>query len=275
MKWVCGLTAFIFSSSLIFAEPPAESKSPRFGERLELSMSDGTRYTALLTLPKKTDLPLPVLIVLGGFDTGEKSLEQLPVDLNAIYATVDYPYKAPNQRSFLADLKEIPEIKKAIHRVDLCVDALIEKLRIDPRVNKNRMIFAGASFGAPFAITAAVRNSEIDGILLIHAFGKVESAITQQLVNKWEWWSYPIAFLLGHITWDYLAYKDPETEVRKLHSHQQVLNLYATEDEQLPIQSIQSLQTALSESPAQVTSQKAEGGHLGPGKKEVFSSVIT
>lgn len=246
----------------------------RIVERIELQLADGTSHTALLSFPENSHGALPALIVLGGFDTGEKSLELLREDLNVVYATTDYPYKAPNERGFLSDLREFPAIRSAVFRMDLAVDALIATLQKNPRIDREKVSIVGASFGAPFAITAAVRNVELDGVVLIHAFGRVDLAITRQLVNKWGAWSCPISWVLGHAAWIYLGYYDPEVESQKLHPRQKVLYIHSEADEQLPPESIERLKAALVSSRAEITTAKSRGGHLGPGKFEMIDELM-
>lgn len=251
-----------------------EAAEARAVERAELLLADGSRHHALLSLPQNLKSRLPVIFVLGGFDTGEKSISLLPDNSDVIYATTDYPYKSPQERSFVKDLKQIPAIRKAVHKADLAVDALIKKLLSDPRVDSKRLIMVGASFGAPFTITAAVRNPELSGVVLIHAFGRLDRAIEQQLVNEWGGWSRPLARILGWSAWNYLSYKEPEKELRNLHAHQKVLYIYSTEDDQLPKISIESFQAGIRESPAKFTTVTNTGGHLGPGKNEMIAELV-
>lgn len=263
--------SILVSLLLLSLTPDAKA---RVNERFETVLSDGTKHSALLSIPESLKKPLPVLIVLGGFDTGEKAISLLPDDDRVIYATTDYPYKKPHERNFVKDLGQIPAIKKSVQRVDLAVDALIKKLLNDQRIDSSKMTMVGASFGAPFTITAAARNSQLSGVVLIHAFGKVHRAIEQQLVNEWGGWSRPLAFVLGWAAWRYLDYSSPEHELLKLHSHQKVLYIYSTEDDQLPQISIDSFREGLAKSQAEVTSVTNTGGHLGPGKDEMIKELV-
>lgn len=262
--------ALVIFISLEALAQPIERKV----ERIDLTLSNGTIHNALISTPATVANQLPLIILMGGFNTGEKALKLLREDINAIFATTDYPYKSPHNRSFVKDLGQIPQIKRAVGNADLAIDALIETLKKDRRVDADKMIFVGASFGAPFTITAGVRNPALDALVLIHAFGRVPSAITRQLTNSWGEWSYPIAWALGKIAWIYLDYEAPESEVLKLHPHQEVLYIYSDADEQLPLDSIETLQSALKNSPATVTLTKNRGGHLGPGKTEMISELM-
>jgi predicted esterase len=256
------------------SKPKTASSHRRAIEHIELSLRDGTQHTAVLSFPERSRAPLPVIVVLAGFETGAEALGLLRPDVNAIYVATDYPYKAPNERGVVKDLRELPAIKKAILRTDLALDALIEKLRRDPRVDARKITVVGASFGAPFAITAAVRNPAITGVILIHAFGRVDLAFAEQLMNEWGRWSYPFAWSLGKLAWGYLGYEAPEDEARKLKPHQHVFYIHADADEQLPCESIVSLQDALAKSQAQVTTARSQGGHLGPGKMQMIDALM-
>jgi dienelactone hydrolase len=246
----------------------------RRSERIELLLADGTRHTARLSLPEQERTRLAAVIVLAGFETGEKSVELLRDDLDVIYATIDYPYKAPEARGLVRDLKEVPAIKKAVHRADLVLDALISKLETDPRVDMKKISIVGASFGAPFALAAAARNAVIGGVILVHAFGRVDLAIERQLANEWGSWSRPVAWLLGKAAWFYLDYREPEVTAENLNAHQRVFFIFSETDEQLPCESIASLLEGLKRSPAQVTAARSSGGHLGPGKIEMIDLLI-
>lgn len=262
--------ALLFFFTALVVSGSAHSRTT---ERVALTLSDGTEHSGVFSVPERTRARLPVIIVLGGFETGEKVVGLMRDELDVIYATTDYPYKAPDRRSFVGDIKELPSIRRAVHRTDLALDALIEKLRHDPRVDLERISVVGASFGAPFAITGAVRNSEIDGVILIHAFGRVDAAITRQLVNEWGSWSQPLAWLLGRWAWWYLDYEAPEAEAARLHAHQRVLFIHSEDDDQLPRESIESLKSALTISRARTTIRTNEGGHLGPGKTEMIGAL--
>lgn len=247
---------------------------PRSIERVLLKLADATTHTAILSFPEKRASRLPAVIVLGGFETGEKSLDFMREDLDIIYATADYPYKAPKQRNLVQSLRQIPAIRRAIRQTDLIVDALIDRLQNDPRVDSDRMTFVGASFGAPFAITAAIRKPEIDGIVLIHAFGRGDLVVARQLANAWGKWSCPFSWLLGKVAWALLNYSAPELDVLALRPHQKVLCIYSEVDEQLPDESIRSLLEGLHQSAAQVTILKTTGGHIAPDKNAMIEQLM-
>lgn len=253
--------------------PASRLSHVRRSERIELLLADGTRHTARLSLPQQERTPLAAVIVLGGFETGEKSVELLRDDLDVIYATIDYPYKAPETRGIVRDLKEIPAIKKAVHRADLALDALISKLETDPRVDAKKLSIVGASFGAPFALAAAARNALIGGVILVHAFGRVDLAMARQLANEWGSWSWPMAWLLGKAAWFYLDYREPEVMAEELNAHQRVFFIFSETDEQLPCESIASLLEGLKRSSARVTIARSTDGHLGPGKIKMIDAM--
>jgi dienelactone hydrolase len=246
----------------------------RISKNLDIELAKSQSVPGLVTYPAEVQSPLPAIVLLGGFDTGVRAVDLLPQDAPAIYASLDYPYKPSEDRSFLGAFKEIFEIKKAIANTDMALDRLVAELKKNALVDPSKIVLVGGSFGAPFALSAVRRDSEINYLILVHAFGKPDAVIQKELEHHWGAHSRPLAFMLGKLLWAFLSRVSPEAEAKNLKRNQNVLSISAESDKALPQVAINALNAGLKESPAQVEFYISPGGHVHPRNFELQRQLL-
>lgn len=241
-----------------------------------LSLSDG--YPVKVTISKRVvskEDKYPVLIIFGGFTTGDESLGLVKINHSSILATFDYPYKSPQNRGFFTDLSELPKLSKTLKRTDEGVRKLVKYLVKRKDVDVTRIAIVGVSFGAPIALYAGAVNPEISAIVMAHGFAKVDKAISKQLANVWcpKFMCEVGAFLAGKAAWWALDYHEP-VEVLKSYPAKPLLIIYPEKDDQVPKESIESLISSAKRSNALTRFVKSKGSHITTSNKKVLQELV-
>lgn len=131
----------------------------------------GTAREPVLTATEDPNARRPVFLILGGYRTGERAATLVEDTRGAIVAALSYPYTGPLNPKGLSVLPLVPAIRRAIFDTPPAVLLAVEYLRTRPDVDPNRIELVGASFGAPFATIAAVLDSGVSRLWLVHAAG--------------------------------------------------------------------------------------------------------
>lgn len=114
----------------------------------------------------------PVFLILGGYRTGDRAATLVEDTHGSIVAALSYPYEGPLNPKGLDVLPIVPAIRRAIFDTPPAVLLALEYLRTRPDVDPQRIELVGASFGAPFATIAAVLDSSVSRLWLVHAAGE-------------------------------------------------------------------------------------------------------
>jgi dienelactone hydrolase len=251
-------------------------------ERLSFLLSTGTAITAHLMLPDtygvtQSDVRHPVLLVFGGFEEAGHVLDLIHPSVPIIVASFDYPFEAPRKFEFPGSLRFAPQAKQAVHETIEGIEVLCRELRKRKDVDPDRITLVGASFGAPFALTAAAHDPEISGVVLVHGFGDVPNTIEHVALRSWQprigFLARPLAWVLSRLGWWYLKAPVPEREARLLEPSQRVLMITAEDDSFVPAESSDALWQALQNSLAQRERILMPGDHLQPGSKALLHKI--
>ncbi|MDJ0709826.1 MAG: hypothetical protein QNJ14_05515 [Woeseiaceae bacterium] len=148
-----------------------ESRTP-FGQKSELvyvGSDSGLNVRFRVIRDDSRDLPLPVMIVLGGQRTGSDAVDLFgDVGARAVVG-IDYPYDGPQRvRGFTQTVSAIAPARQGfldtVPATSLALDWVLEQPWADP----DNIIIVGGSLGVPFAARAAVRDPRITAALLVH-----------------------------------------------------------------------------------------------------------
>lgn len=252
------------------------AQSEAIYEKVDLQIGPLGEVSVTIKKPKKSNGDkLPVIIVFGGFETGEKSLGMIDIKQPTLLATFDYPYQAPENRNLVRDLMQISEIGRSLRKTDLGIAKLVDYLKTRKDVNEKSIAIAGVSFGAPIALYAASSVKPISYVIIGHGFARVELAIEQQLKNVWcpRFWCKPAAFLASRIAWWFMDYHEP-LDVMKTYPNKPTLLMFPLVDDQVPHEAIDALKNAFMKSKARYKVITTNGGHITPGNQSVLAQML-
>lgn len=238
--------------------------------------------TKKLNSPSK-QARLPVLLVMGGFQTSERVIEMVHTEEPLLVASFEYPYQEKPELGFFAKLAEIPKIKAAIHQTETDICHLIRQLVERPDVDDRRITLAAGSFGAPFAIVSAARSSVVSGLVVIHGFSEIAPTMQAQFENAWEirphLLNQALAFLLSRLATWYIDFPDPTEAATQLRANQRVLVITSKQDEFIPAAVTEEMWTAFERSAARISRRDLVGEHelrLGePALARISQEIVT
>lgn len=152
-----------------------------------VSLESTSGLTAELRVRRPVnDEPVPVLLVLGGFNTGKNAVELAGPPSGVAFAALDYPYTGGKRISgALATLRAIPDVQQAVLDSPAVLLLAADWLRQQPWVEDIELI--GASLGVPFAAVAGALDGQFDRVWLLHGGGDngawVDGAARREIDN--------------------------------------------------------------------------------------------
>jgi predicted esterase len=160
------------------SEQPAvtENGNSRFDFRLEDNRH--LRVEGSLKVPSSGRGPYPVLLMLGGLQTGKEVVDYIPDTRDVILVALDYPYIGKKGKQDVWEfLTKVPTMREAmlntVPAVMLAVDYLLRRSDVDPE----RIILIGGSIGALFGPAVAAADSRIDAVVILFGAGNLQSLI--------------------------------------------------------------------------------------------------
>lgn len=233
--------------------------------------SDSGLSVSFRVIRHPSDEPLPVLLVLGGHQTGSNAVELFGnVGKRAVVA-LDYPYDGPqNVKGFGPIVKTIPLARHAFLDTPPAVSLVIDWLLQEPWVDAGQLVIVGASLGVPFAATVAARDTRIRGAILVHGAADNRLWMEAQVARRVD-----MKFLqrpLGTILY-WLAYGPVLNTTERVAriSPRPVLIIGARNDERTPAGQTEQLYAAAKEP----KSLRWTGGqHVQPDRNEVIEELL-
>ncbi len=152
-----------------------------------VSLESTSGLTAELRVRRPVDGErVPVLLVLGGYDTGKNAVELAGAPNGVAFAALDYPYDGEESlsgwhRMFTA----IPDVQQAFLDSPAVMMLAVDWLDAQPWVERVELI--GASLGVPFTAVAGALDERFSRIWLLHGGGDngawVEHAAKSEIKN--------------------------------------------------------------------------------------------
>jgi hypothetical protein len=127
----------------------------------------------------------PVVLLLGGHNTGRDAVRLIPETRGAIVAALSYPYRGEHRVKGLRVVRYVPAIRNAVldtpPAVMLALDYLLARADVDPR----RAEGVGVSLGAPFMVIAGALDPRLTRVWAIHgsagSYGPLEANLRRSL----------------------------------------------------------------------------------------------
>ncbi len=240
-------------------------------ESLELRSDSGLSVAARLIRNESLDVPLPVLVILGGFQTGRDAGDLFGDVGHRAVISVDYPYAGPKKvRGLGGMLDAIGPARQAFLDTAPALSIVVDWLVQQPWADADRIVIVGASLGVPFAATAAARDTRIRGAMLVHGAadnrlwleanlaGRVGPELLRYPLSVILWW---MAYGPAHETSEHVAAIAPRP----------VLIVGARADERTPAGQSERLYEMAGE-PKRL--RWTEGGHIEPDRPDIIIALL-
>lgn len=151
-------------------------------QALRLTDNRGLAVDVQLRLPPPDGRLRPVLVILGGVQTGGRTSELVPDTGPFILASVDYPYAGRRRGLSVGQfLAALPAMRRAVLMTAPATMLVLDYLHTREDVDRDRIVLAGGSFGALLAPAAAAAEPRIDGLVVLFGAGDLESLIAATL----------------------------------------------------------------------------------------------
>ena len=212
----------------------------------------------------------PLLLILGGYRTGEQAAMLVEDTRGTVVAAMAYPYDGPVNIEGLAVLKYVPRIRRALldtpPAVQLALDHLLSRSDVDP----TRVELVGVSFGSFFAAVAAALDQRVTRLWLIHGAGQTYTLFEHSLERSIPHRA-PRAVVAAVA--NVLAAGPrltPELWVPQV-APRPVIMVNALDDERLPREAVEALYASAREPKEQIW---LPGQHVQPNRQEVVRHLV-
>ncbi len=212
----------------------------------------------------------PLLMVMGGQETGRAAVDVIPDTRGATVAAISYPFGTVPHRSLVDVFLALPRIQQGIFDTPaVALLALDYLLSPDAGINPGRVELAGISFGAYLASVPAVLDSRIERLWLIHGGGAPAEVFDYGLGKR-----IPVTPVRLAVS-NYLAgvagapHLGPEAWVPQLAPRPLIL-VHAERESSLPKSAVAALEAAVS-GPVEIL--YTPGKHVHPKRPEVVDAI--
>jgi len=212
----------------------------------------------------------PLIVLLGGVQTGLDALRYVGATDGAIVAAVGYPYEGPLRPSALEFVRAIPDMRRAIldtpAALQLALDWLLAEYGVDP----TRVELCGVSLGSPFACVAGALDPRFTRVWAIHGAADPYALLEYSLRSRVGWG--PLREVVARILWVLADAPSvaPERYVGRIAPRPFVM-LNAEDDERLPRAAVLELYAAAREPRELVW---LPGEHVNPKRTEVVRQLV-
>lgn len=246
---------------------PGVAAGGRVISRINLTGPDGTPIEAAVSRPFGNEARSPVVILIGGLDTGERSVDRVSEPGANVVLGYGYPDSAalkaagnPIRKLFLA--------QRGAHRVPGQIAALAEWAAAQPWADRRRMILVGVSLGAVLAPAAAQAMAEAglppEATVLAYGGADLEALAGANLRRVPALWQTPAAWAIALA----LRRLEPARYLPGLKGA--VLVIHASDDRFIPASSAAALDRL---APASATIVTLPGGHVLPDDNRVLAAL--
>ena len=138
-------------------------------ETLALVSSSGLEVAMRVRRPLEADGELPVLLVLGGENTGKDAVDLGGIPDGVAYAAIDYPYHGDRDlNGFWRTAGALPDIQRAFLDTPPALSLAISWLMQQDWVDANHIEIVGVSLGVPFAAVSGALDKRLSRVWLLH-----------------------------------------------------------------------------------------------------------
>lgn len=240
-------------------------------ERVRLGSDSGLAVTIRVLRPAEPAGPLPVLLLLGGHNTGSDAVRFFDdVGQRAIVA-LDYPYDGSvSTGGVLETLGALGAVRKAFYDAAPAIWLTLDWLENQPWTEMQEVVMVGVSLGVPFAATAAARDARITALMLVHGAPDNRDWIAKNVRRRVDFGILhgAIASVLNWVVYGPLH--DTAEHVAAM-APRPVLIVGARQDERAPPGATEALFDAAREPK---TLRWTEGAHVQPSRPDIIEELM-
>lgn len=226
----------------------------------------------ILLPPEAARARVPLLLLIGGQETGKHAVDLMAETRGIAYAAIDYPYRGSRSISgALQSIKAIPRVQEAALDTPPALMLAMDWLAKQPWVDPGRVELVGASFGVPFAAVAGGLDQRFARVWLIHGaadnFEWLQHAGRDRIANKF-------ARSITARSVLFLVYGNSfvTTEWMNEIAPRPLIIVAARDDERVPASSLQGFTDIAQHE--NVTLIWTEGQHIEPGREYELGQLV-
>lgn len=255
---------------LVASEVTSESLQPD-GRLQEIGLlsSSGLEVEFALRMPDQPLPHRPLLVLLGGQETGRAAAEIIPATHGVVVAALSYPFGTVPHRDGLELALALGRVQRGILDTPPAVLLVLDYLLARPDLASQRVELAGISFGAYLAAVPAALDSRVERVWLIHGSADPEAVLEFGLRKR-----IPsgilrrgVASLLAAVASAH--HLSPERWVARI-APRPVVAVNADNDTALPLEAVEALHQALVP-PYEVL--WTPGDHVHPERPETINAI--
>jgi len=238
---------------------------------LTLTSSSGLQVKLTTRVPQNMTTPGPVVILLGGQDTGRDATQLVTDTHNVVLVALSYSLRIEQDMYARELLFKLPKIRLAIIDAPPSVSLVIDYLLSQPYVNPDHIELAGISLGAFLVGVPGSLDSRIKRVWIIHGSGEpdkvFEHGLRSHIDNAFfrkNFAKFLETVIAGH-------HLKPEKWVNRIAPRPVVL-INNRDDEILPLSSIEMLHNAAGKSAEFIW---LEGHHVKPHRADIIEALST
>jgi len=145
---------------------------------LQLADDRGLIVNVQVREPPPDERPHPVLLTLGGINSGGRVAGMFPDTGRIMLVSIDYPYEGRRRRlSAWEFITRLPAMRRAVMLTPPATMLVLDYLYGRDDVDRQRIVLVGGSFGALLAPAAAAAESRISGLAILLGAGDLQSLI--------------------------------------------------------------------------------------------------
>lgn len=238
-------------------------------QAVRLRSTSGLGVELLVKRPA-SGIPGPLVLILGGHNTGMQAATLIPDTHGYVVAALAYPYEGPHRIKGLEVLRWAPDIRQAMLDTPPAIQLAMDWLLAQPWVDARRVEGVGASLGAPFMTVAAATDPRIGRLWLVQGGADSRALLAHNARKYLPGALNPVGATLADIL---VAgpYLSPERWIGRVAPRPVVL-VNSTEDERIPRPQVEQLYAAAGEPRAMVW---LPGRHVMRRRPEVVRQLVT
>ena len=256
--------------TLAAAEPgETRTDSGHVLQSVRLRSTSGLAVELMVKRPA-SGAPGPLVLILGGHNTGMQAATLIPDTEGRVVAALAYPYQGPHRIKGLQVLRWAPDIRAAMLDTPPAIQLAMDWLLAQPWVDARRVEGVGASLGAPFMTVAAATDRRIGRLWLVQGGADTRALLAHNARRYLPDALNPLGATLADIL---VAgpYLSPERWIGDIAPRPVVL-VNSTEDERIPRRQVEQLYAAAREPRSMVW---LSGRHVMRRRPEVVRQLVS
>ncbi|MCA8981676.1 MAG: hypothetical protein H6831_04920 [Planctomycetes bacterium] len=164
-----------------FSSGPELAVGDHLDQDLLLLSSSGLEVELLVRRPAGVTDPAPLVLLLGGLNTGKAAARLVEANRPVVVAALSYPTELRKIGTDLGLFADVAEARRAILDTPAAVMLALDHLVEQPFVDASRIELVGVSLGAPFAVVAGAMDPRVRRVWSIHGGGDPTAMIAKGL----------------------------------------------------------------------------------------------